>query len=81
MFNNVLLIKRVHVLFLMLLFSVDRTSQPVQSLSCPHDFQSPSAQPDIPSIYFYSQHSVVFEEISGRVMRMVSLAHMRTVKI
>ena len=28
-------------------------------------FPSPSAQPDIPSIYFYLQHAVVVEDISG----------------
>ena len=40
--------------------------KPVHSPPCPHDFQFPSAQPDIPSIYFYSQDGVVVEEISGR---------------
>ena len=29
-------------------------------------FDAPSAQPDIPSKYFYLQHGIVVEEISGR---------------
>ena len=37
-------------------------------ISCLHDFQSPSAQPDFLSIYFFSQHGVVVGEIRGHVM-------------
>ena len=41
--------------------------QQVHSALCPQDFQSPLVQSDIHSIYFYSQHYVVVEEISGHV--------------
>ena len=39
--------------------------QPVHSSLCPYNFQFPSAQPDIPSVYFYSLNGFVVEEINS----------------
>ena len=41
------------------------------AIMCALYFQFPAAQLDIPSIYFYSQHGVVVEEINGPAILLI----------
>ena len=46
-------------------FKFDAGKEEIRFTWLTHGFESSSAHPDIPSIYFFSQNGVLVEEISG----------------